>query len=95
MVRLFHRENECYVCAEGSFADDGRVVDRENECYIPPEGSQVEGDVVQLFHPENEPAEGTFTNGGDLINGTCMHAHALMKPPYMYMLDLRLCHSFT
>ena len=63
MVRLFHRENECYVCAEGSFADVERAVDRKNECYIPPEGSQVEGDVVQLFHPENESDEGSFVNG--------------------------------
>ena len=30
VVRLFHRENECYVCAEGSFSD---AFKRENECY--------------------------------------------------------------
>ena len=63
MVRLFHRENECYVCAEGSFSD---VLKRENECYTgAPEDSCSYGDMVQLFHPEkNEFAEESSTSGG-------------------------------
>jgi hypothetical protein len=61
VVRLFHRENECYVCAEGSFAD---ALKSENECNIPPEESCSDGDTVQLFHPEKEFAEGSFTKGG-------------------------------
>ena len=31
MVRLFHREKECYVSAEGSFADSKVVVEDGNE----------------------------------------------------------------
>lgn len=27
MVRLFHRENECYVSAEGSFAESPAVIE--------------------------------------------------------------------
>ena len=62
MVRLFHRENECYVCAEGSFSD---VLKRENECYTgAPKESCSDDDMVQLFHPENEFAEGSSTKGG-------------------------------
>ena len=30
MVRLFHREKECYVSAEGSFADSTVVVEDGN-----------------------------------------------------------------
>ena len=63
MVRLFHRENECYVCAEGSFADDEGVFKSESECYTAPEKSHSDGDAVQLLHPDSESAEGSFTNG--------------------------------
>ena len=31
VVRLFHREKECYVSAEGSFADSQVVVEDGNE----------------------------------------------------------------
>ena len=62
MVRLFHRENECYVCAEGSFSD---VPKKENECYTgAPEESCFDGDMVQLFHPENDFTEKSSTGGG-------------------------------
>lgn len=63
MVRLFHRENECYVCAEGSFADDEYGLNGTNEHYTAPEESYSDGDVVQLFPPEKESADGSHTNG--------------------------------
>ena len=33
MVRLFHREYECYLSAEGSFAEHPPVVE-DGECHI-------------------------------------------------------------
>ena len=33
-VRLFHREYECYVSAEGSFAESNQVVVEDGECVI-------------------------------------------------------------
>ena len=77
MVRLFHRENEYYVCTEGSFADDEGMLKSENESYTAPEKSHSDGDVVRLLHPANESAEGSSANGRDIImkhSNVCMYA---------------------
>ena len=33
-VRLFHREYECYVSAEGSFAESKKVVVEDGKCVV-------------------------------------------------------------
>ena len=79
MVRLFHRENECYVCTEGSFADDEGMLKSENESYTAPEKSHSDGDAVRLLHPANESAEGSSANGRESRDITMKHSNVYMQ----------------
>ena len=84
---MFHRESECYVCAEGSFADDEGMLKSENECCTAPEESQTDGDEVRLLHLANEFAEGSSANGREyrdiMIKHSAWLMHAADKPSCM------------
>lgn len=70
-MRLFHRENECYVTAEGSFANDRGIVHGENECCITPEGdfAEDERELGKLLLAENTSdvlPDGLHDDNGDI-----------------------------
>jgi len=45
-VRLFHRENECYIAAEGSFAEDPAVVEDGRSFIHCTHGPTVRGVII-------------------------------------------------
>ena len=79
MVRLFHLENECYVCAEGSFADDEGMLKSENESYPAPEKSHSDGDVARLLHLANESGEGSSAHGRESRDIIMKHSSVYMQ----------------
>ena len=53
-MRLFHREYECYIVAEGSFAEDPAVIE---------DGKQPQLARIPLYHspPSLQPTAGNVT----------------------------------